>query len=166
VLRYLKGTADSVFMYGGAPSSKVVGWSDSDYASDIGEQHSRTGYVFMLKGATVSWKSQRQLNVALSTAEGEYMALTAATQKAMFLKKCSTSFTRTPGRPSPFTRTTRVVLQIEIEIEIVYNNTNINRLLSLGPPVQRLTGLICGIDRKPLIPTSPMAVTIPSKTYR
>jgi hypothetical protein len=38
VLRYLKGTADSVLMYGGAPSLKVVGWSDSDYASDIGEQ--------------------------------------------------------------------------------------------------------------------------------
>jgi histone deacetylase 1/2 len=32
VLRYLKGTADSVLMYGGAPSSHVVGSSDSDYA--------------------------------------------------------------------------------------------------------------------------------------
>jgi hypothetical protein len=29
------------------------------------------------------------------------------------------------------------VNRIEIEIEIVYNNTSINRLLSLGPPVQR-----------------------------
>jgi hypothetical protein len=38
VLRYLKGTTDSVLMYGGAPSSNVVGWSDSDYASYIGEQ--------------------------------------------------------------------------------------------------------------------------------
>ena len=71
VLRYLKGTADSVLMYGGAPSSKVVEWSDSDYASDIGERRSRTRYVFMLNGATVSWKSQRQQTVALSTAEAE-----------------------------------------------------------------------------------------------
>jgi hypothetical protein len=54
VLRYLKGTADSVLMYGGAPSSKVVGRTDSDYASDIGERRSRTGYVFMLNGAAVS----------------------------------------------------------------------------------------------------------------
>lgn len=87
VLRYLKGTAESVLMYGGAPSSKVVGWSDSDYASDIGERRSRTGYVFMLNGAAVSWKSQRQQTVALSTAEAEYMALTAATREAMFLKQ-------------------------------------------------------------------------------
>jgi hypothetical protein len=87
VLRYLKGTADSVLMYGGAPSSKLVGWSDSDYASDIGERRSRTGFVFMLNGAAVSWKSQRQQTVALSTAEAEYMALTAATQEAMFFKQ-------------------------------------------------------------------------------
>jgi hypothetical protein len=84
VLRSLKGTADSVLMYGGAPSSKVVGWSDSDHASDIGERRSRTGYVFMLNGAAVSWKSRRQQTVALPTAEAEYMALTAATQEAMF----------------------------------------------------------------------------------
>jgi hypothetical protein len=37
VLRYVKGAADSVLMYGGAPSSKLVGWSDYDYASNIGE---------------------------------------------------------------------------------------------------------------------------------
>jgi hypothetical protein len=43
---------------GGAPSSKVVGWSDSDYASDIGEHRSRTEYVFMLDGAGVSLMSK------------------------------------------------------------------------------------------------------------
>jgi hypothetical protein len=69
------------------PSSKVIGWSDSDYASDIGERRSRTEYVFMLNGAAVSWKSQRQQTVALSTAGAEHMALTAATQEAMFLKQ-------------------------------------------------------------------------------
>jgi hypothetical protein len=72
VLRYLKGTTDSVLMYGGAPSSKVVGWSNYDHASDIGERRSRTGYVFMLNGAAVNWKSQRQQTVALSIAEAEY----------------------------------------------------------------------------------------------
>jgi hypothetical protein len=74
-------------MYGGAPSSKLVGWSDYDYASDIGEGCSRTGYVFMLDGAAVSWESQRQQTVALSTTKAEYMALNADTQEAMFLKQ-------------------------------------------------------------------------------
>jgi hypothetical protein len=36
-------------------------------------------------------------------------------------------------------------LEIEIEIEIVYNNTIINRLLSLGPPCFAMLGfkMIC-----------------------
>jgi hypothetical protein len=97
VLRYLKGTADSVLMYGGAPSSKVVGWSDFDYASDIGERCSHTGYVFKLKGAAVSWKSERQQNVALSTAEAEYMALIAATQEAMLFKQVLHEFHQDSG---------------------------------------------------------------------
>jgi hypothetical protein len=71
-------------MYGGAPSSKVEGWSDSEYGSDVFERRSRTEYIFMLNGATVSWKSQRHQAVALPAAEAEYVALTAATQEAMF----------------------------------------------------------------------------------
>jgi hypothetical protein len=83
VLRCIKKIADSVLVYGGAPSSKVVGWSDSDYASDTDKRRSRTGYVFMLNGAAVSWKSQRKQTVALSIVGAKYMALTAATQEAM-----------------------------------------------------------------------------------
>jgi hypothetical protein len=41
----------------------------------------------MLNGATVSWKSQRQQTVALSTAEAEYMALTGATQEALLFNQ-------------------------------------------------------------------------------
>jgi hypothetical protein len=40
----------------------------------------------MLNGAPVSWKSQRQQTVALSTTEAKYMALTEASQEAMFMK--------------------------------------------------------------------------------
>jgi hypothetical protein len=69
VLRYLIRTTYLVLMYGGALSSNLVGWSDSDYASHIGERCSHTGYVFMQNGAAVSWKSQRQQTVATLTAE-------------------------------------------------------------------------------------------------
>jgi hypothetical protein len=57
------------------------------------------------------------------------------------------------------------IIVIDIEIEIVYNNTRINRMLSLGPPCfVAILGLIWqGLE--PLIPTSPLAVAIPSKTY-
>ena len=41
----------------------------------------------MMNGEAVSWKSQHQPTVALSTAEAEYMALTATIQEAMFLRQ-------------------------------------------------------------------------------
>jgi hypothetical protein len=97
VLRFLKGTVDSALMFGGAPSLKLVGWSDSDYAGDIGERRSRTGYVLILNGAAVSWKSQRQQTVALSTTEAEYMVLTATTEEAMFFKQLLHEFQQDSG---------------------------------------------------------------------
>jgi hypothetical protein len=68
----------------------LAGWSDSDYASDSLERRSRTEFVFMLSGAAVSWKTQRQQIVALSTVEAKYMALTLVTREAMFLKQLLT----------------------------------------------------------------------------
>ncbi len=42
-------------------------------------------YLFMMCGATVSWRSRKQTCVALSTAEAEYIALASATQEATWL---------------------------------------------------------------------------------
>jgi hypothetical protein len=51
----------------------------------------------MLNGAAVSWKSQRQQTVALSTTEAEYMAMTPATEEAMFLKQLLHEFHQDSG---------------------------------------------------------------------
>ena len=41
----------------------------------------------MIGGAAISWRSQKQTCVALSTAEAEYVALASATQEAVWLKQ-------------------------------------------------------------------------------
>ena len=63
----------------------LIGYCDADWAGDC-RRRSTTGFVFLMYGAPVSWKSQRQQTVALSTAEAEYMALCAASKEAVFLK--------------------------------------------------------------------------------
>ena len=62
---------------------ELVGYADADWASDVDTRRSTTGYVFMLGGCTVSWRSRRQPSVALSTTEAEYMATCEATTEAM-----------------------------------------------------------------------------------
>ena len=88
VLRYLKGTLHQKLYYTKSDGDLcLVGVSDSDWGSSVDDRRSTTGYVFMLNpsGPPISWKSQKQQTVALSSCEAEYMALAAAVQETLFL---------------------------------------------------------------------------------
>eukprot|EP00873_Tetraselmis_striata_P045348 jgi/Tetstr1/465612/TSEL_010258.t1 len=88
VLRYLKGTNTLGLTFSGGKADGLLhGYCDADWAGDVVSRRSTTGFVFMLCGAAVSWKSQLQTTVALSTAEAEYMALCAAVCEALFLRE-------------------------------------------------------------------------------
>lgn len=65
----------------------LVGFSDADYANDIETRRSISGYVFLLTNGSISWSSQRQKLVTLSTTESEYVAAAAATKEAVWLRK-------------------------------------------------------------------------------
>ena len=49
---------------------------DADLAGNVDIRRSTIGYVYTLGGTTVSWSSQLQKIVALSTTEAEYVAIT------------------------------------------------------------------------------------------
>ena len=72
---------------GSKPNVSCKGYSDADWAGDPVTRRSTTGYVFLISGGPVSWASKLQPTVALSTMEAETMALAAATQEALWLRK-------------------------------------------------------------------------------
>ena len=45
----------------------------------------RTGYFFKVANHLISWKSKRQVTVALSTCEAKYMAFPASVQESTYL---------------------------------------------------------------------------------
>jgi len=53
-LRYLQGTKGLMLTYRRSDSLQVEGYSDSDFAGDIDDRKSTSGYVFTLAGGAIS----------------------------------------------------------------------------------------------------------------
>ena len=88
VLRYLRGTIGYGLVYlKGQSKARLVGYSESDFSSDEQDQESTSGQVFFLGDMLISWTSQKQKTVALSSCEAEYIAVTAAACKGMWLNR-------------------------------------------------------------------------------
>lgn len=86
VLRYLQGTKDFKLTYKCSDSLEVIGYSDSDLGGCKDTGKSTSGYIFLLAGGVVSWKSVKQTIVATSTMEAEFIACYEATSQALWLK--------------------------------------------------------------------------------
>jgi phosphoribosyl-AMP cyclohydrolase len=94
VFRYLCGTASYGLCYQGRPGLDRVldihGFVDANWVGDLDHRRSTSGYVFNLFGGAISWMRKRQVVVALSTTEVEYMAATHASKEAVWLQRlCS-----------------------------------------------------------------------------
>ncbi|GJW50470.1 retrotransposon protein, putative, ty1-copia subclass [Tanacetum coccineum] len=70
ILKYLRNTKDMFLVYGDADDLK-----------------SQTGYVFVLNGGAVDWKSAKQSIFATSSAEAEYIAAFDASKEAVWVRK-------------------------------------------------------------------------------
>ena len=55
-----------------------MGYSDSLYNVDTDDGKSTTGHMFYLDQSPITWCSQKQEIVALSSCEAEFMAVTEA----------------------------------------------------------------------------------------
>lgn len=93
VLRYIKGSLDLKLTYiQGDYNDLLCGYVDSDWGSNEIDRKSTTGYLFKLfDRCTVSWNTKRQISVAASSTEAEYMALFEAVREALWLKSLATS---------------------------------------------------------------------------
>jgi len=87
ILRYLKGTVNYGLFYKKSEINVLVGFSDSDYAGDLDDHKSTSGYVFLLSGAAVSWSSKKQPVVTLSTTEAEFIAAAACACQGIWLRR-------------------------------------------------------------------------------
>lgn len=88
VLRYLRGSIDFELVYKrNLNEDPMVCYVDSDWAGDLNDRKSVSGYLFKVYGNTVSWITRKQNCVALSSTEAELVALCTAVRDSLWLKK-------------------------------------------------------------------------------
>ncbi|XP_020253973.1 uncharacterized protein LOC109831045 [Asparagus officinalis] len=76
ILRYVKGSINFGLCYTRGGDENLVGYSDSNLAGDVDDRKSTSGLAFYFCGNVISWASQKQKSVALSSCEAEFMAAT------------------------------------------------------------------------------------------
>ena len=89
ILRYLRSTKDTYLVFGGKPDTRinVTGFYDVSWKSDRDDTKSRTGYVFVINGGAVDWKSKKQTTIAMHATEAEYTAASEAAMEAVWIRK-------------------------------------------------------------------------------
>ncbi|RVW64274.1 Retrovirus-related Pol polyprotein from transposon TNT 1-94 [Vitis vinifera] len=86
VMRYLQGTKDYNLMYRRTNNLEVVGYSNLDFAGCVDSRKSTSGYIFIVVGGAISWRSVKQTMTATSTMEVEFISCFEATSHGVWLK--------------------------------------------------------------------------------
>ncbi|KAI3523163.1 hypothetical protein L1887_01220 [Cichorium endivia] len=86
VLRYLKGTPGQGILLPKEGKPNLVAYTDSDWLGCPDTRRSRTGYLLLLGGAPISWKSKKQSVVSRSSAEAEYRAMATTVSEVIWLR--------------------------------------------------------------------------------
>ena len=85
IMAYLKGTIENglLFPTGGDPIITI--FTDSDFTSSVDDSRSTSGYCSFLGKSLVTWRSKKQGEVSLSSAEVELRALKKGVCEGMWL---------------------------------------------------------------------------------
>ena len=86
ILKYLQRKRNYMLVYQ-CEDLIHIGYTNSDFQSDLDFRKSTLGYVFTLGGGAICRRSVKQSCIANSTMEAEYFATCEAAKDAVWLKK-------------------------------------------------------------------------------
>ncbi|MDP1069412.1 Ty1/Copia family ribonuclease HI, partial [Klebsiella pneumoniae] len=79
------------------------GYTDASFQTDGDDLKSQSGYVFMLNGGAVCWKSFKQSVTADYTTEAEYLAASEAAKEAVWIRQFLDGLRVVPSAVDPVT---------------------------------------------------------------
>jgi hypothetical protein len=86
ILRYLCFTMEIGFKIDKCQSTHVSAFFDTDWAGDINDPWSTSGFTIFLRSNLISWSARKQATVSISSMEAEYKSLANATAEVMWVQ--------------------------------------------------------------------------------
>ncbi|GKB94519.1 secreted RxLR effector protein 161-like protein [Tanacetum coccineum] len=83
IFRYLRGTTDLSLFCSNNSKQGLVGYARTCYLSNPHKARSQTGYVFLNGGTAISWRSQKQTLITISSTHDEVIALHEASRECV-----------------------------------------------------------------------------------
>eukprot|EP00253_Pinus_taeda_P022477 PITA_22477 len=89
---YVRGTIQFGIHYSAEASPLLVGFTNSDWASDPNDRISTAGYVFTLGLGPITWACKKQSSISISSTEAKYHAAIEASKEALSLHPILSEF--------------------------------------------------------------------------
>jgi hypothetical protein len=87
ILRYIKHTLKCGIFYEAKNQLQVHGYMDVDWAGNVSDRRSTSGFMFSFGSAAASWSSKKQPTVVLSSTKAEYRGATITACEVVWLQK-------------------------------------------------------------------------------
>ncbi|GKA13109.1 zinc finger, CCHC-type containing protein, partial [Tanacetum coccineum] len=103
ILKYLRNTKDMFLVYGDDSTTKlsVTYYTDASWETDRDDLRSQTGYVFMMNGGAVDWKSSKQSTTVMSSMKAEYIVASEVVLEAIWIRKFISGLGVIPNNDRP-----------------------------------------------------------------
>lgn len=73
-----------------ATNLQQIGFSDADWAANMDDRKSISGYCIMLGTSQISWSAKKQITVSQSSTEAEYRSLAMTTTDVLWMQSLFT----------------------------------------------------------------------------
>ncbi len=87
ILRYIKHTLQCGIFYEAKSQLQVHGYTNADWAGNVSDRRSTSGFMFSFGSGAVSWSNKKQPTIALSSTEAEYRGAVIVACEVVWLQK-------------------------------------------------------------------------------
>ena len=85
---------------------------DADWAGDLDERKSRSGFCIMLNDSLLQWSSKLQKSVDLSSTEAEYICLSSSTASVLWYRSILSELGFTQSQPTTIEQDNQSTIRI------------------------------------------------------